>query len=100
VCGEPNPYTVARCQRCGEYLAWAEVVEGKAPTVEDRPFSRWVTRVLAGWGWLPPHVLKCRYCERQIDVDTTQCPHCKVWLASSNSGQPVIAYLEEFGSDD
>ena len=84
LCQEPNSHAVAYCHRCNYRLPWADVVEGVAAT-EPKSLAgetSWLDRELKKWGLLPERTVVCRYCNKPIEVDAKQCPHCKRWLVT------------------
>jgi predicted amidophosphoribosyltransferase len=84
LCGDPNAYTIAYCQRCNYRLPWADVVEGVDRSQFVKPLEETgLDRALKEFELLPERTLRCRYCEAAIDVDAKQCPHCKLWLVSA-----------------
>lgn len=63
-CGVANPPQAPQCESCGADLPAGQSAPQPLPPVEEAP----------------PVDSKCPYCAREVDLDATECPHCRLNL--------------------
>lgn len=96
LCGDPNSYTATHCRRCSFRLPWAHAAQETSPdsppstevptsskAADDRADDRADDCADDRFDFFPDEKRNCRYCDAQLQVNTRQCPQCKMWLGSA-----------------